>query len=416
MFINGDLGVICCTSTLAVGVNLPCHLVIVKGTTGFENGSPCELSDLEILQMLGRAGRPQYDDDAVAVIMTRKSRELAFRRMVECSQVVESQLHLNLIEHLNAEIGLGTIRNASDAVKWLSGTFLQVRLRANPDHYRKKECQLSASLDRSLESICEEALELLRCHDLIHPDANLRQTAAGAAMARYYIDFETMKGVVGLEAKPKISELLSTICASNELRQIHMRAKDRGVFKIVNQASSIRFPIKVDLAQGHQKVSLVIQSVLGGVDILASDPGYKSQFGIEQQVIFQYARRLIRCIVDCQVATGDAVGIRNSLMLVRSLGAQVWDDSPLALQQVPTIGPVGARKLINADITSIDALLEATPSRIETILSRQHPHGLKLIKYASEVPRLRVSLSRDGSPVSYHHLLSYAPDTDHQSS
>lgn len=56
-FLEGHINVICCTSTLAVGVNLPCHLVIVKGTATFQEGGLKEYADLEIMQMLGRAGR-----------------------------------------------------------------------------------------------------------------------------------------------------------------------------------------------------------------------------------------------------------------------------------------------------------------------------------------------------------------------
>ena len=61
-YLEGDVNVICCTSTLAVGVNLPCHMVIIKNTVAYQNnggsGGCKEYSDLEIMQMLGRAGRP----------------------------------------------------------------------------------------------------------------------------------------------------------------------------------------------------------------------------------------------------------------------------------------------------------------------------------------------------------------------
>lgn len=56
-FLEGQIGVVCCTSTLAVGVNLPCHLVIIKNTMSFQDDGLKEYADLEIMQMLGRAGR-----------------------------------------------------------------------------------------------------------------------------------------------------------------------------------------------------------------------------------------------------------------------------------------------------------------------------------------------------------------------
>lgn len=47
------------TSTLAMGVNLPAHLVVVKSTTHYVSGSCEEYSEADMLQMIGRAGRPQ---------------------------------------------------------------------------------------------------------------------------------------------------------------------------------------------------------------------------------------------------------------------------------------------------------------------------------------------------------------------
>jgi len=52
----------CCvvsTSTLAMGVNLPAHLVVVKSTQLYVMGCYQEYTETQILQMIGRAGRPQ---------------------------------------------------------------------------------------------------------------------------------------------------------------------------------------------------------------------------------------------------------------------------------------------------------------------------------------------------------------------
>jgi ATP-dependent DNA helicase HFM1/MER3 len=56
-YLEGQISVVCCTSTLAVGVNLPCHLVIIKNTVTWTTTGPKDYADLEIMQMLGRAGR-----------------------------------------------------------------------------------------------------------------------------------------------------------------------------------------------------------------------------------------------------------------------------------------------------------------------------------------------------------------------
>jgi hypothetical protein len=47
------------TATLAWGVNLPAHAVIIKGTQMYnpEKGAWTELSMMDIMQMMGRAGK-----------------------------------------------------------------------------------------------------------------------------------------------------------------------------------------------------------------------------------------------------------------------------------------------------------------------------------------------------------------------
>jgi len=52
-------------------VNFPAHFVIVKGTE-FYDGKLKRYVDMpitDVLQMMGRAGRPQYDNMGIALIM-----------------------------------------------------------------------------------------------------------------------------------------------------------------------------------------------------------------------------------------------------------------------------------------------------------------------------------------------------------
>ena len=67
----GDcVNVVCTTSTLSQGVNLPARLVVIMNTSAYRNGRTRNYNKMEIEQMIGRAGRPQFDSNGVAVIMT----------------------------------------------------------------------------------------------------------------------------------------------------------------------------------------------------------------------------------------------------------------------------------------------------------------------------------------------------------
>ena len=64
LFCDGKIQVLVCTSTLAWGVNFPAHLVVVKGTEYYDGKLKryVDFPVTDILQMIGRAGRPQFDD------------------------------------------------------------------------------------------------------------------------------------------------------------------------------------------------------------------------------------------------------------------------------------------------------------------------------------------------------------------
>ena len=184
-------------------------MVILQGTVTYGDAGPQEYSDLEIMQMLGRAGRPQYENSACAVILTHEDRVERYQKIVSGQDLLESTLHRNLIEHLNAEIGLGTIFNLESAKKWLASTFLRVRLLKNPAHYQLKEGVSANDESEILQEICEKNISLLTGADLIADDKHLRCTELGDAMARYYVKFDTMKTFAAIPPKSKMSEIVS---------------------------------------------------------------------------------------------------------------------------------------------------------------------------------------------------------------
>ena len=74
-FKDGLLKALCATPTLAAGVNLPARRVIIRDWKRWNGGRYAELSVMEIQQMQGRAGRPQYDDSGESWIMAKTESE-----------------------------------------------------------------------------------------------------------------------------------------------------------------------------------------------------------------------------------------------------------------------------------------------------------------------------------------------------
>ena len=107
---------------------------------------------------------------------------------------------------------MGTITNINTAKLWLKSTFLWVRMRRNPSHYKIEGQTFIMDVDQKLDEICEKDIHLLDEVGLVKLDTEhkLKTTPYGVAMAAYYVKLETMKRLLGLEPKSKISEI---VCA-----------------------------------------------------------------------------------------------------------------------------------------------------------------------------------------------------------
>ena len=173
------------------------------------------------------------------------------------------------------------------------------------------------------------------------------------------------------------------------------------MFKELNQRNGIKYPIKVDLAQHAHKRSLIIQAELGGVEypIANAYAKHKKQFNQDKAILFSHVHRLIRCIIDCQIHSQDALTARHALELARSFGARVWDNSPYQMKQLAQIGLVAIRKLVIGGINSIEALEAAEPHRIEMLMSKNPPFGSKLLASINDFPKLRVSVKMMGTEI-----------------
>jgi replicative superfamily II helicase len=136
LFLNQKIQILIATSTVAWGVNFPCHAVIVKGTEYFDAKLKryVDFPVTDVLQMMGRAGRPQFDDSGVAHILVQDTKKAFYKKFLHEPFPVESSLHNPdyLHDHINAEIVGGTVHGRQDAVDYLTWTYFYRRLQMNP--------------------------------------------------------------------------------------------------------------------------------------------------------------------------------------------------------------------------------------------------------------------------------------------
>ncbi|KAK3349149.1 putative HFM1/MER3 protein [Lasiosphaeria hispida] len=398
-FLKGELGVICCTSTLAVGVNLPCHTAVLKGTAGYSDDKIMEYSDLEVMQMLGRAGRPQFDKSATGIILTRKGHKARYEKMVSGQGILESTLHLSLIEHLNSEVCLGTINDLSSAKTWLAGTFLSVRLRRNPDHYQlTNNMSNPTQIDDRLEEICERDIKLLQEAEVVTDGDKFKCTDYGRAMSRYMVSFTTMKTLLQIPRAVGMEALITILSQASEVREFRFRPAERTLFRDLNKSPLLVYPIKEQVTQTHHKVSLVVQAQLGQIQYTDSEEGAKlrRQLLLEKKLIFERLQRLVRAVIDCKGYDRDAIGIQTALELARALSAESWEGRPTQLTQIPQVGPVAMRKLASKGVRTVLDLAEKSPDEIERLLSRQTPFGKKMKEVLERFPRLAFDMVSTG--------------------
>lgn len=131
LFADGCCRLLVTTATLAWGVNLPARMVVIKGTNVFDSSSGgfIDLNILDVLQIFGRAGRPDFDQEGEAILLTAFDKVDQYARKLTHQLPLESKFLEMIADHLNAEIAIGNVVDAESGAAWLRHTFAFVRMR-----------------------------------------------------------------------------------------------------------------------------------------------------------------------------------------------------------------------------------------------------------------------------------------------
>ena len=181
-------------SHFGIGVNLPAHTVMIKGTDVYEPGVGFkDLSILDVQQIFGRAGRPQFDSYGEAIMITKIERLNYFMGMMTLKTGVRSQFEGILLEALNAEIALGNITTLSEAFDYIRRTFFYVRAKKQP---RTVGADNSQQAEEKIFNMIEEKLDYLNELKFIRYDRTnliLESTELGRICSHFYVNCATME-------------------------------------------------------------------------------------------------------------------------------------------------------------------------------------------------------------------------------
>ena len=131
-FKQGLLVALTATPTLAAGVNLPARRVLVRDIKRWDDGMSRPLPVMEIRQMLGRAGRPKYDDFGEAWILCKGtdgweiadevSDKYFFCPIEDITSKLASEPAMRM--HLLSMITSGGMQHRSSIIGFFKATFL----------------------------------------------------------------------------------------------------------------------------------------------------------------------------------------------------------------------------------------------------------------------------------------------------
>ena len=343
LFFNQKIMILIATATLAWGVNFPAHLVIIKGTE-YRDPKTCQYVDMpitDILQMIGRAGRPQYDNDAIACLFVKQDKKNFYKKFLYEPFPLESSLHKMLYDHINAEISSGMLTDKKQCVDYIKWTYFFKRLVKNPTYYGLLNSKDPKSLNKFINNLLERVLNELHdagCIKFLENDG-LEATYLGNYTSFYYMSYKTAKFFNDtLKANLSIEELINVLTLSEELSHVPVRHTEDEINKQMAQELPIKNP-KFNYGKAATKGNLLIQAHFCRMEMPISD------YRTDLKTVLDNCIRILLFMADICKEKNILDTLLNILTFIQMIMQGLWMDD-CSLMCLPGINLEECKKII----------------------------------------------------------------------
>jgi len=388
LFADGHIQVLVSTATLAWGVNLPAHTVIIKGTQVYnpEKSAWDELSPQDVMQMFGRAGRPQYDTYGEAIMITGHQELQYYLSLMNQQLPIESQFITKLADNLNAEVVLGTVQTLEEATQWLGYTYLYIRMLRNPQLYGVGIDSLESDplLKGRRADLAHSAAAQLDKAQLIKYDRRsgaLQATDLGRIASHYYVT-NTSMATFNEHLKPTMTdiELCRLFSLSEEFKYISVREEEK--IELAKLLDRVPVPVKESLDEPSAKINVLLQSYVSRLKLeglaLMSDMVY----------VTQSAGRIMRALFEIVLKRGWASLAEKALTFCRMINRRMWS-SQTPLRQFTGI-PVEILNKVEKKDLAWERYYDLSSQEIGELI-RFPKMGKAIHKFVHQFPRLELA-------------------------
>jgi len=226
-FRKGSIKIICCTPTLAMGVDLPAFRVIIRDLKRFGHHGLQWIPVLEYMQQAGRAGRPSFDTfgEAIAIAKSESEKETIEDKYVHGEpEPIYSKLAVEPVfrTYLLSLIAVNFVNDKKSILNFFSKTFWAYQF--------KDMNKLQYIIDKMLSTLEEwEFIETTGKADFVSAlkldNVKVKATLLGQRVAQLYIDPLTAHYMIDCLRRGAAKQLsafsfLQMVCYTLEMRPL----------------------------------------------------------------------------------------------------------------------------------------------------------------------------------------------------